>query len=606
MPIKLTTNTDWIKTIVSAIDCQRMLEEASIAEKQETGEYIRPIILFQAQSMSSNDPQRLTWDKIEKHLLEVQLIPMAQVAVHTGPRKDLDSIIDIQNPDSEVRYIITVSKLKEGWDCPFAYVLCSVADQVSPVAVEQILGRILRMPQATRKRLDALNQSYAYIVSRSFDATAQQLKSGLVEGAGFNRLEADQIIEPQQDMGFANVAGELREVSETLPEEIAPPEILFEIIDRLPKSVNLRVAFNPATRELSYMGPMTRDNRNFLHLGFATLPKVSKIIDRLYAKSNNFKTSAADGDEKPPFIVPMLAFRKQGDLQLFSQEHFLDVPWQLADCDATQITHWFSGTEASQTGSIDVSDMGQVEITFVSLVQDQLAKVSQDPNWTLPRLVNWIDDGIIHLDIVKSSAILFITRAVEALIASGFPLSDLARRKYELRKAISALIRDLRTKRESSRYSALFSTNAADFVVGPEFSIIFDEQTYAPNQPYAGEIRFNKHYTPLVGDLASSGEEFDCAVHLDRHPKVRYWIRNLDRKKTSFWLQLPNTKFYPDMIAMLDDNRILVVEYKGGHLYEGEVDKRHIGAFWAETSGGRCLFCMPSGRDFALIDRTIG
>ena len=73
-----------------------------------------------------------------------------------------------------------------------------------------------------------------------------------------------------------------------------------------------------------------------------------------------------------------------------------------------------------------------------------------------------------------------------------------------------------------------------------------------------------------------------------------------------FWLQLPHGKFYPDFIVMLTDGRILVVEYKGEHLYEGEAVKRQIGAVWADASDGQCLFCMPTNRDFGLIDRTIG
>ena len=88
-----------------------------------------------------------------------QRIPKDQIAVHTGPRKDLDDIADIRSDKCPVRYIITVSKLKEGWDCPFAYILCSVADQVSATAVEQILGRVLRMPRAQRKRRDALSRA---------------------------------------------------------------------------------------------------------------------------------------------------------------------------------------------------------------------------------------------------------------------------------------------------------------------------------------------------------------------------------------------------------------------------------------------------------------
>lgn len=606
MPIRLTTDADWIKTIGAALDSQRMLEEAGKAEEAETGEYIRPIILFQAQSAAKTDPTRLTWEKIEKHLIEDQRIPKDQIAVHTGPRKDLDAIANITDPKCPVRYIITVSKLKEGWDCPFAYVLCSVADQVSPVAVEQILGRILRMPKAKLKRRDALNQSYAYIVSRSFNTTAQQLKTGLVEGAGFNKLEADQIVAPQQDMGFSQTAEEYQHESDPLPEETTPPETITAAIEKLPPSVKTRVSFNPETRTISYKGPMTRESRNILHLGLASVPQVGKTIDRLYAKTNNFQTSAADDDDKPPFIVPMLGFRKQGELQLFSQEHFLDLPWRLDECDVDDIKNRFSVADTSRTGTINVSDKGQVEINFVKQLQGQLARVVREPTWTLPRLANWLDAGIIHPDITKPSAIVFISKAIETLMASGLELDVLARNKYDLRKAMAQLIKHLRDERESSQYSALFAANAQDFSTSADLSIIFDEQTYAPNQPYSGATKFDKHYTRLVGDLAATGEEFNCAVYLDHHPKIRYWIRNIERKKSSFWLQLPNAKFYPDFVAMLDDGRILVVEYKGGHLYDGESEKRFIGSAWEEATNGQGLFCMPTNNDFSVIERLMG
>lgn len=71
-------------------------------------------------------------------------------------------------------------------------------------------------------------------------------------------------------------------------------------------------------------------------------------------------------------------------------------------------------------------------------------------------------------------------------------------------------------------------------------------------------------------------------------------------------MRVADDKFYPDFVAMLTDGGILVVEYKGGHLYEAEAVKRQIGDVWAEASGGQGLFCMPTNRDYALIDRTIG
>ena len=76
MPIKLTTNRDWRKTFGAALDCQAALEKATKAEEGQTGEHIQPIILFQAQAASKNDPGRITWDRVEKHLVEDKRMPV--------------------------------------------------------------------------------------------------------------------------------------------------------------------------------------------------------------------------------------------------------------------------------------------------------------------------------------------------------------------------------------------------------------------------------------------------------------------------------------------------------------------------------------------------
>ncbi len=61
--------------------------------------------------------------------------------------------------------------------------------------------------------------------------------------------------------------------------------------------------------------------------------------------------------------------------------------------------------------------------------------------------------------------------------------------------------------------------------------------------------------------------------------------------------------FYPDFICQLTDGRVLAVEYKGKHLYDGNdaEEKRTVGAVWASRSGGRCLFVMPTEGDFSVI-----
>lgn len=604
LPIRLTTDSDWRKTVGAALDGRDQLEEAAMAERAETGEYIRPILLFQAQSKLKTDPHRITAEALHKHLIEDVRLPENQVATVTGSRVEIEGV-ELNSPDCPIRYIITVAKLKEGWDCPFAYVLCSVAELTSTTAIEQILGRILRMPRAHLKRRDALNRAYAYVASQSFNDAAQRLRDGLVEGAGFDRLEARDIISPQGSLAFDKSTEQSQHESKVIEDMEITTEDIMKIHEKLPSFIASRVSFNLEKKTVLYKGQMTKEARNLLHLAVAKIPEIEGAIDYLYATSNNFQTSYALSGTKPPFVVPRLGYWKQGELQLLGKEHFLDLPWRLDECDPTVIVNRFKFTDNSEFGEIDVTEKGRVEIQFVRRMQADLGAVIREPSWTLPRLVNWLDKGIQHPDVTKPAAILFISGALEALIDSGIRLDVLARNKYDLLKALSGLIRDLRDEREDGLYQALFSSDTNNFATSSDIAMIFDEASYAYNQPYTGSTRFNKHYTVLIGDLKDRGEEFECAVYLDQHEKVRYWIRNVERKQTSFWLQLPGGKFYPDFVAMLDDDRILVVEYKGAHLYEQEAVKRQIGDIWAEASEGQCLFCMPTDRNFYVIDQMI-
>jgi len=101
-----------------------------------------------------------------------------------------------------------------------------------------------------------------------------------------------------------------------------------------------------------------------------------------------------------------------------------------------------------------------------------------------------------------------------------------------------------------------------------------------------------------VGELESSGEEFECAQAIDRCHQVKYWVRNLAQQpQFSFRLPLANGYFYPDFVCELGDGRILVVEYKGAHLEEFEKEKRNIGELWAEKSQGKALFLWAVKED---------
>ncbi|MBE8953284.1 MAG: DEAD/DEAH box helicase family protein [Quinella sp. 1Q7] len=165
--------------IADAITFRELLERVGRAEG------VRPIVLFQAETQGKGD--RATFDRIKADLITNHAIPAEQIAVKTADINDLRGV-DLLAADCPVRYIITINALKEGWDCPFAYVLASLANRTSEIDVEQILGRILRRP-FTKNFSDALlNQSYVFTSSADFQATLDKIVTGL-NSAGFSRRE---------------------------------------------------------------------------------------------------------------------------------------------------------------------------------------------------------------------------------------------------------------------------------------------------------------------------------------------------------------------------------------------------------------------------------
>ena len=106
--------------------------------------------------------------------------PEDRIAIATGDRRGLDRI-DLFDPACPIEHVVTVEALKEGWDCSFAYAFCSVSRIQSAVDVEQLLGRVLRMPYAKRRKADALNRAYAFLSEPSFGEAARALVDKLAE-----------------------------------------------------------------------------------------------------------------------------------------------------------------------------------------------------------------------------------------------------------------------------------------------------------------------------------------------------------------------------------------------------------------------------------------
>lgn len=222
LPVVVFNRNSRQSVIQDAIQLRGCLEQQAKHESSPEGKAVRPIVLFQAQPKTSSDSE--TFESLKNKLLEIG-IPEEQIGIKTS-KVDTISKLDLLSPQCPIRYIITVNALKEGWDCPYAYILASLANKTSKVDVEQILGRILRQPSTKRYESQHLNTSYVLTCSADFYSTLDNIVAGL-NLAGFSKKDY-RVVETQEQPANSEP------VQPNLPESNAnasPTEDKFDDID---------------------------------------------------------------------------------------------------------------------------------------------------------------------------------------------------------------------------------------------------------------------------------------------------------------------------------------------------------------------------------------
>jgi type III restriction enzyme len=209
----------------------------------------------------------------------------------------------------------------------------------------------------------------------------------------------------------------------------------------------------------------------------------------------------------------------------------------------------------------------------------------------------WLDKELKADDIKQEILLEFLRRIVKNLLArDDLDLAKLLRGKYILEKVLREKIVGYRKQAHKKGYqSCMFSLDAIVTVSPEEFSFSFDPNNYPANILYEGKFGFTKHYYSRIAMM--NEEEVKYARAIDEISEVKYWVRNLDRDpKYAFWLPTATDRFYPDFVAKLNDERFLIVEYKGDHLKNEDTEEKElIGKVWAKKSGN--LFLMAWKKD---------
>ena len=613
LPIILDARKDWQALLAGAIARRNELRELARREEKEGGDYVRPVVLIQAQPQDhKTGKDTLHAEVLKKELITNHNIPEDEIAIATGTDRELEGV-DLMSKECRINYIITQKALAEGWDCPFAYVLASVAEMQSAKAVEQLLGRILRMPYAQSRKTPALNRAYAFVASDRFREAAHNLRDALVNCAGFERKDASEFISAarseQLGLGISSLdkfhAPE--PVSVTLTERLDMATLAPAIMEKLD--------WEPKARKLTFKAPLAKEEEAavkallVMEEGRAIIAWANKAI-----QSQTVEIFCSPSERGLDFRVPQMALLVNGDLQLFDDPEVLDYPWKLplyeAHLSDEERAALGLASKTGKGGAIDV-EAGKVTIHFLPELHQELALAYQPEHVTEARLAGWLCRNLIDNYTDQPSLMAFISSWLGELFdVGGFTLANANRLKFTLRGLLEKKLRGLRerAKREAFQQT-LFADDRMERVrVGEGFQFEFHPDAYSPGEIYHRSHEMRHHYYPQVGKF-DSGEEEQTAWHLEQlcaAGKLSFWVRNLVRKgSASFFLQKATDRFYPDFLARLPDGRTLIVESKGADRWEMAADDRKIGGLWEEMSGGTGLFVMVKAQTVELIDAKI-
>ena len=625
LPLELSVHEDWKICLRDAVNRRAQLQKDAGEEEKLTQEKIRPVLFIQAEK-NIKGQENMTPDKVKEHLIADFHFTENQIAICTGA---IDELGDRNMGDENFpAVIITVDKLREGWDCPFAYVLMTFRNTTSSTAVEQVVGRILRMPQVKRKRTETLNRAYCYACSNDFSTVVRSLKDGLVE-AGFERQDtADILVLP--DSGHAEdddlfshnhdtivplptVSRETTDAESgetiTTKQFIAPdlrdfsPSLIASVeLDPEAGTLTLRGKPSPALQKKLYAAIEKATDKD-------EAEKFKLTLDQELARKRTQRDPATFPSRVGEvFTIPLLQL-KQGDfLDEFEESLLLEGEWTLTDDFDSILTHNEFSTNPEETKKYRFDlQQEKIQYTFYEEQDADLALISEEKGWTSASLTQWLDLNIDFPYSDQEDKVAWILRMVAELQDRPMAIEELAFRKYRLREAVRNKLRDGLTLIKQRKFSKLLES-LDDFQVDRSGKHIrFADGRYAYNRAYNGSYQFQKHFFPQIGDLKGEGEEFDCATRIDQHPNVKWWVRNVEKQLGAFWLQTSRDRFFPDFIAELHDGTIAIIEYKGAHIAENkmETEKKDIGELWASRGGAKTRFAMVINKNWQELDQVL-
>jgi type III restriction enzyme len=368
----------WKHTLTLAHAKQQELEQAALAFQNETGRYIRPIVLVRVErtGKEQRDAGLVHAEDAREYLRDQLGVKEEHIRLKTSSNDELADE-DLLSPTSSVRFIITKDALREGWDCPFAYALAVLSRTTATTALTQMIGRVLRQPHAKATGVSALDECYVFTFDQDVTAAINGVRKGLEDEGMADLASSVTSVDP----GTGKARNMRRETIQRRNEFAGLPPIFLPRV--LHQDANSPDGYRPLDYERDVLGALDWEALQFLGADKATMDtdKLERTVARVTidrdAKEAGQTSFALE--QEAVYSVP-----EEGLDRPYLVRQLLDVvpnPWQgmrlleetltaLRDRDVTEAQIYANRLDLIQTMKVDLR--AQVNAMAENLFRDKL------------------------------------------------------------------------------------------------------------------------------------------------------------------------------------------------------------------------------------------
>ena len=588
LPVIVYNRDSQAEVLTDAIDLRNKLEEIANAEYAKTGKYIRPIALFQAQPKGKEDAT--TFEKLRDKLVDAG-IPADQIAIRTADVNELKNV-ELMSPNCPIRYIITVNALKEGWDCPFAYILASLANKTSQVDVEQILGRILRLPHTSQHTQSALNMSYVLTSSNDFNNTVAHIVKGL-NSAGFSDKDY-RIGEPARPKAPEQTA---EQITLPDPQEASEPESAeddFAWLDDKSIDTELERRREQAkTPETALKADTMLDAAAEVEKAYTDAiqqtgndPVMDNLPWEVRDKVKSFQVNPQFREDIETLQIPQFFLKVEqslftdGSFELLDKEMLAegftlkgkayDIDFAAADDEIREIDVREQDGGLPKVFKMESAEQRYFKEWFNNLPPESRVRQCKDMMFNQLNKLNMVDAAELKA---------YINRIVDDMDKAQLAAMEKAPLGY------AAKIRDKIETLLEAHYRETFDKwlETERIVCMPSFRLPTSIHPASNTAIYARSL-----YTAEDGDMNKLEQKL--IVELTALPNVRWWHRNIARQGFAINGFI---KHYPDILIMTKSGKLICAETKGDHLKNDDSrEKIALGQAWSSHAGSQFRYYM--------------